>query len=198
MRYPVKMACPALAVYLLLAACGSSKSSTSSTQTVQQAAHTTSASTGTVKTASTSLGTVLVDANGMTLYRLSGESAGKFICTSSGCTGVWHPLTVSAASTPGGEVGSLGTVRRPEGTTQVTYKGAPLYTFTEDHQPGEANGQGIKDVGTWTVIATSPASGATTGSSAPATSGTSGGAGTSEGGGGSEGSGTSEGGAYKY
>ncbi len=99
----------------------------------------------------------------MTLYHLSGEGNGKFICTSSGCLGVWHPLIASSSGTPSGEVGSLGTVKRPEGTLQVTYKGAPLYTFTGDHQSGETNGQGIKDVGIWSAATTAA-------SSAPATS----------------------------
>ena len=176
MSFPVRIAGPAVAACLLLAACGSSAKSTNSTQAVQPAANTTSASSDMVKTAPTSLGTVLVDANGMTLYHLSAEQAGKFICTSSGCTGVWHPLTVTAGTTPSGAVGSLGTVKRPEGTTQVTYKGAPLYTFAEDHQAGETNGQGIKDVGTWTVVTTGAAA-SDSASSAPASesSGSSGG-----------------------
>jgi predicted lipoprotein with Yx(FWY)xxD motif len=188
MRYPVKTAGPVLAACLLLAACGSSSNSTNSTQAAQPAANTTSASGETVKTASTSLGTVLVNSSGMTLYHLGGEQGGKFICNSSACTAIWHPLTVTAGSVPGGDVGSLGTVKRPEGSTQVTYKGAPLYTFAEDHQAGETNGQGIKDVGTWTVTVTAPpSSGAATQPSAPAT------------GGGSEGAGGSEGGgAYRY
>jgi predicted lipoprotein with Yx(FWY)xxD motif len=106
--------------------------------------------------------TVLVDTQGMTLYSLSGEQGGKFICTSSACTQVWHPLS-AAAGTPSGSVGSLGTVKRPDGTEQVTYKGMPLYTFTQDQTPGEAKGQGIKDVGTWTAVTVSAKS-----SSAPA------------------------------
>ena len=108
-----------------------------------------------VKSASSSLGTILVDSHGMTLYHLSGEQDGKFICTSSACLGVWHPLIVPSSGAPSGEVGSLGTVKRPEGTVQVTYKGTPLYTFTGDQQSGETKGQGIKDVGTWSVITTS-------------------------------------------
>ena len=199
MRHPVRTVGPALAACLLLAACGSSSSNTKSTQAVQPAAHTTSASSDTVKTASTSLGMVLVDANGMTLYHLSGEPGGKFICTGSGCTGIWHPLTITAGSTPAGEVGSLGTVERPEGTTQVTYKGAPLYTFAQDHQTGETNGEGFKDVGTWTAVVTGASgSGGASGSSAPARSSGSEASGTSEGGA-SEGSAGSEGGGgYHY
>ena len=194
MRYPVRMFGPALAASLLLAACGSSSNGTTSSSTAQPAAATTRPA-GTVKTASSSLGTVLVDANGMTLYHLSAEQNGKFICTASACTGIWHPLTITAGTTPGGEVGSLGTVKRPEGATQVTYKGEPLYTFAQDHQAGETNGQGIKDVGTWSVITTT-ASG-TSSSSTQSTAPASGGA--SEGGGGSESAGGSgSGGAYKY
>jgi predicted lipoprotein with Yx(FWY)xxD motif len=63
--------------------------------------------------------------------------------TSSACLGVWHPLIASSGGTPCGEGVSLGTVKRPEGTVQVTYKGTPLYTFTGDQQPGETEGQGI-------------------------------------------------------
>jgi predicted lipoprotein with Yx(FWY)xxD motif len=107
-----------------------------------------------VKTASNStLGaTVLTDASGMTLYRLSGEQAGKFICTNAGCLQVWHPVKASGTSVPSGSVSSLGTVKRPDGSEQVTYKGMPLYTFASDQQPGDAKGQGLKDVGTWNAV----------------------------------------------
>ncbi len=158
MRHLLRLSLPAIAASLLIAACGSSSSSntTNSTASTQAASPTGSSSSGAVvvKSASSSLGTILVDSQGMTLYHLSGEQNGKFICTSSTCLGVWHPLLASSG-TPSGEVSSLGTVKRPEGTVQVTYKGTPLYTFTGDQQPGEAKGQGIKDVGTWSVITTS-------------------------------------------
>jgi predicted lipoprotein with Yx(FWY)xxD motif len=157
MRHLPKLSIPAIAASLLLAACGSSSSSNTSSSGASSQTSSGSSSV-VVKSASTSLGTILVDSQGMTLYHLSGEVNGKFICTSSACLGVWHPLIARSSGTPGGEVGSLGTVRRPEGTTQVTYRGTPLYTFKGDQQPGETKGQGIKDVGTWSVIATSPPS----------------------------------------
>jgi predicted lipoprotein with Yx(FWY)xxD motif len=91
--------------------------------------------------------TVLTNTAGRTLYSLSVEKNGKFICTGS-CLSVWHPLIVPAGVKPMGPV-KLGTVVRPEGGTQVTYKGRPLYRFGSDTKTGEANGEGIKDVGTW-------------------------------------------------
>ena len=155
MHHLLKLSVPALAACLLLAACGGGKSSNATSAGAPPAQTTGSgSSTAAVKTASSSLGTILVNAQGMTLYRLSGEQNGKFICTSTACTGVWHPLTIAAGSAPSGEVGSLSTVKRPDGTTQVTYKGTPLYTFASDRQPGETKGQGFKDVGTWSVITT--------------------------------------------
>jgi predicted lipoprotein with Yx(FWY)xxD motif len=147
----------------------------------------TGSSSPVVKTASNSLGTILVNSQGMTLYHLSGEQNGKFICTSSACVGVWHPLIASSTSAPSGEGVALGTVKRPEGTVQVTYKGTPLYTFTGDQQAGETKGQGIKDVGTWSAVTTGSGSApaASTGSTpAPAAPSTGGSSESSSGGGG--------------
>jgi predicted lipoprotein with Yx(FWY)xxD motif len=152
MRFVTKVAVPSLAAALLLAACGSSSSGTPKHSNAQPVAHTTSSSPTTVKTVSSPLGMILVDSRGMTLYRLSAEQNGKFICTTASCTGIWHPLTISTGATPGGDVSSLATVKRPDGTTQVTYKGAPLYTFADDQQPGDTKGQGFKDVGTWGAV----------------------------------------------
>lgn len=95
--------------------------------------------------------TVLTSMSGRTLYSLSVEKNGKFICTAT-CLSVWHPLTVPAGVKPTGPV-KLGTIKRPEGGIQVTYKGRPLYRFGGDTKAGEANGEGIKDVGTWHAAA---------------------------------------------
>ena len=94
--------------------------------------------------------TVLTDTKGLTLYTLSGEKNGRFICTGA-CTKTWPPLLVAAGTTPKGPV-ALGTIKRPEGKTQVTFKGAPVYTFSGDSKKGEANGEGIKDVGVWHAV----------------------------------------------
>ena len=170
MRQTMKVLIPMLAMSALISACGSSSSKkTSPAAASQPAATQASNASALVKTASngTLKATVLVNAQGMTLYHLSGEEGGKFICTSSACVQVWHPLTVTTASTPTGSV-ALATVKRPDGSVQVTYKGQPLYTFAQDTAPGQANGQGFKDVGTWSAVTiSSPAS-----SPAPATTGT--------------------------
>jgi predicted lipoprotein with Yx(FWY)xxD motif len=91
--------------------------------------------------------TILTTTKGRTLYSLSAETKGRFICTGS-CLSIWHPLVVKAGVKPIGPV-KLGTIKRPDGRTQVTYKGRPLYSFGGDTKSGEANGEGIKDVGTW-------------------------------------------------
>jgi predicted lipoprotein with Yx(FWY)xxD motif len=91
--------------------------------------------------------TVLANLSGRTLYSLSAEKNGRFICTGP-CLNAWRPLFVPANVNPTGPV-KFGKIKRPEGKTQVTFKGLPLYTFTADTKPGEANGEGIKDVGTW-------------------------------------------------
>lgn len=171
MHSMIKFSLPTLAASLLLAACGSSSSGSSSPSAA--APSTPAASTGAaggssvlVKSApSAKLGsTVLVDAQGRTLYHLSAEQNGKFICTSAACVNVWHPLTVSSGAKPNGTVGSLGEIKRPGGGLQVTYKGMPLYTFAQDTGAGQANGQGVKDVGTWMAVTTSSSA-----KSAPAT-----------------------------
>jgi predicted lipoprotein with Yx(FWY)xxD motif len=95
--------------------------------------------------------TVLTTTKGRTLYSLSVEKNGKFICTGS-CLSAWHPLAVPAGVKPTGPV-KLGTIVRPEGGTQVTYRGRPLYRFGGDAKAGDANGEGIKDVGTWHAAA---------------------------------------------
>jgi predicted lipoprotein with Yx(FWY)xxD motif len=97
---------------------------------------------------------VLVTKKGRTLYSLSAEHRGTFICTGS-CLSIWHPLTVPAGMLPLGPV-RLGTVSRSGVGTQVTYHGRPLYTFNGDTAKGEANGQGIQDVGTWGAVVVPP------------------------------------------
>ncbi len=93
------------------------------------------------------VGKVLVTSQGMTLYYLKTETNGSIKCTGS-CASAWPPLLLpsgtASASAGAGVTGKLGTIARPEGTTQVTYNGMPLYTFTSD-SPGAASGQGVSN-----------------------------------------------------
>jgi predicted lipoprotein with Yx(FWY)xxD motif len=99
-----------------------------------------------VGTATTSLGVVLVAPNGLTLYIRSGDSANTSSCTS-GCLAAWPALIVPAGGTASAGTGVTGTVgtftRADDGTTQVTYKGLPLYFWQSDSKPGDVTGQGI-------------------------------------------------------
>jgi predicted lipoprotein with Yx(FWY)xxD motif len=130
-----------LAAALMLAACGSDNGDDGSSGSGS------GGSPNTVATADNDrLGQkVLVDSNGMTLYTLSEEKGGRFVCTDDECLSLWAPLV----GEPTGDVAGLGTVRRPDGRQQVTYEDAPLYTFTEDTQKGDAKGEGFEDVGVW-------------------------------------------------
>ncbi len=99
--------------------------------------------------------TILTNTRGRTLYSLSAETTGRFICTAA-CASTWRPLTVPAGVKPTGPV-KLGTIERPDGKTQVTFKGRPLYSFSGDSKAGDVNGEGIKDVGTWHAATTAKA-----------------------------------------
>jgi predicted lipoprotein with Yx(FWY)xxD motif len=93
---------------------------------------------------------VLTTPRGLTLYSLSAETKGRFICTNATCLSLWKPLVVAPGTKPSGAA-KLGTVRRPDGRLQVKYQGKPLYSFVQDKKPGDAKGEGFKDVGTWHV-----------------------------------------------
>jgi predicted lipoprotein with Yx(FWY)xxD motif len=192
MRPTPKTLLPALAISLTLAACGSSSSgstSSSSSSPASTAASSASAADASsssggsegVKTASNAtLGsTVLVDAQGRTLYHLSGEGNGRFLCTSAACVAAWPPVSASAIGTG---VSGLAAVKRPDGSEQLAYNGEPLYTFTGDKAAGEANGQGIKaDGGTWSAVVTGAGG---TGAAQTSSSGETSGSGAAGGGGG--------------
>ena len=98
-----------------------------------------------------SVGTVLTDSSGRTLYHLTTEQGGHIMCTG-GCATVWPPVLASGSvpSSVAGLPGRVGTIARPDGSTQVTYAGLPLYRYSGDTAPGQANGQGIQ--GVWFAV----------------------------------------------
>jgi predicted lipoprotein with Yx(FWY)xxD motif len=87
----------------------------------------------------------LVDAKGAALYSSDQEKSGKVMCVDS-CASIWVPLTSSGTPTAGdGVSGKLGTVKRPDGKSQVTLDGRPLYRFAEDSGSSKPTGDGVKD-----------------------------------------------------
>ncbi len=115
------------------------------------------------------LGDVLVDANGRTLYLFEKDSGTTSACTA-GCARVWPPLRSSGNPTvgSGASASQVGTTKRSDGAPEITYNGHPLYTFTGDQNPGDANGQGLTNFGgLWYVV--SPAGDAVTSASTSTT-----------------------------
>ena len=109
-------------------------------------------------------GTVLVDSSGLTLYELASESGGTIMCTGS-CATTWPPLLLpdgvrSATAGSGVSASELGTISRPDGGTQVTYGGMPLYLFVSDQGPGQDTGQGVEGFHVATPTGSGPTSGA--------------------------------------
>jgi predicted lipoprotein with Yx(FWY)xxD motif len=93
----------------------------------------------TLKTATIGGVTILTSANGFTLYWFAPDSAAVSRCTGS-CAAYWPPVTGTPTAGPGVTTGKLGMIKRPGGTTQVTYDGHPLYTYIGDNAPGQARG----------------------------------------------------------
>jgi predicted lipoprotein with Yx(FWY)xxD motif len=166
----------ALGVTAVVAAgCGSSKSSSATSaasaypsETTSSAAATTSAATTSAASAPASgggtvvavkhaskLGAILAAGpKKLTVYMFEGDKGAASSCTSA-CASVWPPVTTSGGATVSGAASSaeLGTITRSDGTTQVTYKGHPLYFFARDKDSGDAYGQGVHGFGSdWYVL----------------------------------------------
>jgi predicted lipoprotein with Yx(FWY)xxD motif len=108
----------------------------------------------TVKTRHGSLGTFLVGTNGRTLYLFEKDKTSKSTC-SGACAKAWPPLltTGHAKATSKAKASLLGTTKRSDGTTQVTYKGHPVYYFFKDKKPGDTKGEGLNAFGAeWYVM----------------------------------------------
>jgi predicted lipoprotein with Yx(FWY)xxD motif len=162
------IALAAIAASVALAACGDDDDSDSAAT----AAGSTTATGAAEKISVQSVGGLeaLVDAEGNVLYTNDQDTAKRIACTAE-CAAIWLPVT-SESGQPTSDDSSvetkLGVVTAPDGASQVTYNGKPLYTFTED-SPGEVTGDGFTDAFagvtfTWTA-ATAP--GSATGATAP-------------------------------
>lgn len=102
-------------------------------------------------------GTHLTDSAGNSLYLFTNDVRGSnsSVCNG-GCAATWPPLTLEAGATPavaansGLEAALLGSFKREDGTTQVTYNGWPLYFYEPDGAPGDIKGQNVG--GVWFIV----------------------------------------------
>jgi predicted lipoprotein with Yx(FWY)xxD motif len=146
------------AAAFLAAACGPNSSSSSSgsgygsTSSSQSAAPKSNPAMLMLKTAKTSAGTILASAGGYVLYYYTEDKpgSGTSACTG-GCATAWPPLTGTVQPPTGMTLpGPLGTIKLAGGKKQVTVNGYPIYLYSGDHSPGQANGNGVG--GKWHVI----------------------------------------------
>jgi predicted lipoprotein with Yx(FWY)xxD motif len=162
-RKPLVMLVAAAAA-LLVAGCGSSSTTSTKSSASTPAAPSTS-STPAAKAVEVStrtlpgLGSVVVNAQGRTLYVFAPDKAKKVTCVG-GCAAVWPPLALSSGQKPvvSGQAKSslVGSDPNPAGGRTVTYAGWPLYSYVADTSPGAARGQAINlNGGLWDVIAPS-------------------------------------------
>jgi predicted lipoprotein with Yx(FWY)xxD motif len=104
--------------------------------------------------ASSTLGKILVDGKGQTLYLFQADKGTASTCNGA-CASAWPPLTTTGKpiAGPGASAAKLGTTKRSDGRTEVTYNGHPLYTFVGDSAPGQTSGQGNQAFGAeWDVL----------------------------------------------
>ena len=97
-----------------------------------------------VDVAKTSIGKIIVTAQGHTLYMFAADKHGKSACYGQ-CAHYWPPLLTSGTprAGTGAQASLLGTTKRTDGKLQVTYNGHPLYRYISDTKPGQTSGQGL-------------------------------------------------------
>jgi predicted lipoprotein with Yx(FWY)xxD motif len=128
---------------LALASCGGDDNSSAASTPPKTAG----GKSATLGVESSSLGKILDDGQGRTLYLFQADSGTKSNC-SGACATNWPPLTSANPTVGRGASSSMvGTSKRSDGSTQVTYDGHPLYTYTGDSSPGDTNGQGVNAFG---------------------------------------------------
>ncbi len=138
--------CALAGAAVALAACGSSSSSDNSTGGASGGG---GGGTTISSTPNMELGkTILTDSSGHTLYLFEKDEADESYCNGA-CATVWPPVATSGGVSAAGGVdpSKLSTLKRDDGTTQVVYASHPLYTYDDDHKPGQVEGEGSKEFG---------------------------------------------------
>ena len=111
------------------------------------------AASGGIGSTSTSLGTILTDGAGKTMYAFAADQKGQSNCTGS-CLTYWPPVSVKTApKDPSGVTADLGVITGSDGSKQLTVDGWPMYTYVGDKASGETTGQGTNlSGGLWWVV----------------------------------------------
>lgn len=134
------------ALALAVSACGDDSSDDAATAAEPDTESPVPSDDDIVQTASTDLGDVLVDADGLTLYGFTEDTDGVPTCDDD-CAAAWPPLTVDSDELPGGLDPNVFTVvERSDGTFQLSAGNHPLYRFSGDSAPGDVAGQGVAEV----------------------------------------------------
>ena len=154
---------------LVVAGCGGGSSNHSSSPTLPKLS---SGHAATIGVSGSSVGNILVDAQGRTVYLFKKDTSTQSTCTGA-CAASWPPVRATGKPTAAGgaHASMLGTTKRSDGKPQVTYHGHPLYVFSGDQNAGDVNGQGVNAFGAawWAVspagnqVTTKPSSGSTPG-----------------------------------
>jgi len=146
-----------LAIALIAAGCGSSAGGYSSApygSAAQASAPSGSDGAARVGVANSTLGRIVVDNKGRTLYLFEKDKNRRSACYGL-CTTYWPPLLTHGkpVARTGVRQSLLGVTRRANGSEQVTYAGHPLYRFVEDRQAGQTKGEGLQEFGGgWEVL----------------------------------------------
>lgn len=147
-----KLAAATLAVSLLAAGCGGDDdddAAGSAATAAPPSAASAAEGAGSIELADTSLGQVIVDAEGMTLYLFVADGQGESTCYDE-CEASWPVLEGEVSAGEGLDSALVGTTTRTNGDVQATYNGWPLYYFSGDAAVGDTKGQGLRDV--WYVV----------------------------------------------
>ena len=102
-----------------------------------------------VQVSQSSLGEILTDDSGATLYLILPDQAGPSVCNDA-CSAAWPPLIGPVGMGTRTDASFLSTATRQDDTDQATYNGWPLYYYGADSEAGDVNGQGVNDV--WFVV----------------------------------------------
>ena len=147
MRKTATWAAVVAAGVLALAGCGGSDDDNAGGSS-GAAADGSAASDAVLATADSDLGTIVVDADGRTVYVFDKDTAGSGTSACTGdCLAKWPPVKAPAGDlTADGVTGEVGTITRDDGTKQVTLGGMPLYMFAGDSHAGDVTGQAVGDV----------------------------------------------------